>query len=104
MIWKRLKIFPTALASVNSSRRAFTSISVEGLTARTRHAVHLSTDVEMATRVGARHGSPLVLVVDAARMYEDGHTFSCSDNGVWLTAVVPPIYLSQLKHAERWQK
>ncbi|MFP3564016.1 RNA 2'-phosphotransferase [Paraburkholderia sp. SIMBA_030] len=68
---------------------------MEGLTAQTRHAVHLSTDVDTATRVGARHGAPLVLIVDAAQMHADGYGFTCSDNGVWLTAVVPTTYLTQ---------
>ncbi|REE17727.1 putative RNA 2'-phosphotransferase [Paraburkholderia sp. BL27I4N3] len=72
------------------------SIAADGLTPRTRHAVHLSTDVNTATRVGARHGQPLVLVVDAARMRADGYAFSRSDNGVWLTELVPAEYLAQL--------
>jgi putative RNA 2'-phosphotransferase len=78
-----------------TARSNWTSIAVEGLTAQSRHAVHLSTDVETATRVGARHGSPLVLVVDAAKMQADGYAFTCSDNGVWLTPVVPAAYLSK---------
>lgn len=77
------------------------SIAVEGLTAQTRHAVHLSTDVDMATQVGARHGSPLVLVVNAAQMRADGYTFTCSDNGVCLTQVVPAAYLSKWTSDER---
>ncbi|MFP3550498.1 RNA 2'-phosphotransferase [Paraburkholderia sp. SIMBA_049] len=95
---------PPAALYHGTARGNWTSIAVEGLTARTRHAVHLSTDVDTATRVGARHGPPLVLVVDAAQMYADGHTLFRSDNGVWLTAAVPPIYLSQLKHGERVKK
>ncbi|WP_132376989.1 RNA 2'-phosphotransferase [Paraburkholderia sp. BL9I2N2] len=77
------------------------SIAADGLTPRSRHAVHLSTDVDMATRVGARHGPPLVLVVAAAQMYADGYTFSRSDNGVWLTPVVPVAYLSKWTSDER---
>jgi len=61
---------------------------------RTRHAVHLSTNVDTATRVRARHGPPWVLVVAAAQMYGDGYTFSRSENGVWLTPVAPVAYLS----------
>jgi len=72
-------------------------ISGEGLTSRARHAVHLSTNINTATRVGARHGQPLVLVVDAGQMHADGYAFTRSDNGVWLTEIVPPAYLSQLK-------
>ena len=97
-------IEPPAILYHGTAWSNWASITVEGLTPRTRHAVHLSTDIDTATRVGARQGSPLVLVVNASQMYIDGHTFSRSDNGVWLTAVVPPIYLSQLKHDERGQK
>jgi putative RNA 2'-phosphotransferase len=97
-------IEPPAILYHGTAWNNWASITVEGLTPRTRHAVHLSTDIDTATRVGARQGSPLVLVVDASQMYVDGHTFSRSDNGVWLTSVVPPIYLSQLKHDERGQK
>ncbi|RKR36198.1 RNA 2'-phosphotransferase [Paraburkholderia sp. BL17N1] len=69
------------------------SISKEGLKPGNRHAVHLSTDIVTATRVGERHGRPIVLEVDAGRMHADGLSFSQSDNGVWLTSHVPPGYL-----------
>lgn len=59
-----------------------------------RHAVHLSPDVETAMRVGARRGKPVVLRIDARRMGEDGHVFTRSENGVWLTEGVPPEYVS----------
>ncbi|MFM0543712.1 RNA 2'-phosphotransferase [Paraburkholderia strydomiana] len=72
------------------------SIAADGLTPQTRHAVHLSTDGNTATRVGARHGQPLVLVVDAARMRADGYAFSRSNNGVWLSELVPAAYFAQL--------
>ena len=74
---------------------SWVNIAAEGLTPQTRHAVHLSKDVDTATRVAARHGQPLVLVVDAARMFADGYVFSQSDNGVWLTQHVPAVYLTQ---------
>jgi putative RNA 2'-phosphotransferase len=54
-----------------------------------RHHVHLSPDVETATRVGARHGRPVVLAVDAAAMARAGRAFYVSANGVWLTDAVP---------------
>ena len=66
----------------------------EGLRRMKRHHVHLSADVDTATRVGARHGRPVVLEVAAARMAADGHEFFVSDNGVWLTDAVPPEYLT----------
>ncbi|WP_408377922.1 RNA 2'-phosphotransferase [Paraburkholderia sp. RL18-085-BIA-A] len=87
---------PPAVLYHGTAWSNWTSIAVEGLTAQTRHAVHLSTDADTATRVGARHGQPLVLVVDAARKHADGYAFSRSDNGVWLIEVVPAVYLAQL--------
>jgi putative RNA 2'-phosphotransferase len=72
------------------------SILREGLHKMSRHHVHLSAAVPTATAVGARHGRPVVLVVDAAGMARDGLTFFVSDNGVWLTDHVPPRYLSRL--------
>jgi putative RNA 2'-phosphotransferase len=55
-----------------------------------RHHVHLSPDAATARRVGARHGPPVVLEVAAGRLAAAGHVFLRSDNGVWLTAHVPP--------------
>lgn len=65
----------------------------DGLRKMARHHVHLSADTETATKVGRRHGKPVVLTVDAARMRADGHAFYCSANGVWLVEHVPPQYL-----------
>lgn len=64
-----------------------------GLNPGRRRQVHLSSDPEAATRVGARHGKPVVLSVDAGRMHADGCTFFRADNGVWLTDIVPAVYL-----------
>ena len=66
----------------------------DGLRAMRRHAVHLSGDAGTARRVGARHGRPVVLEVDAAQMATDGHVFTVSDNGVWLVDAVPAEYLT----------
>jgi putative RNA 2'-phosphotransferase len=73
--------------------RFLPAILAEGLRPGRRHAVHLSADVATARLVGARHGRPVVLRVDAAAMAADGHVFACSDNGVWLVDAVPASYL-----------
>lgn len=65
----------------------------EGLKKMRRQHVHLSIDLETATKVGARHGKPLIFVVDAAQMHADGCGFFQSDNGVWLCEEVAPRYL-----------
>ncbi|MFE3068969.1 RNA 2'-phosphotransferase [Streptomyces sp. NPDC059247] len=69
------------------------SIRAEGLLPMARHHVHLSSDRETATRVGARRGRPVVLGVDAGAMHRAGHVFHVSANGVWLTDAVPPEFL-----------
>ena len=67
----------------------------EGLRPRSRHHVHLSTDVPTAVAVGRRRSADVaVLRVAAAEMTAAGHVFHRSANGVWLTSVVPPQYLS----------
>jgi putative RNA 2'-phosphotransferase len=69
------------------------SIRASGLVRGTRQYVHLSPDLETARRVGQRRGQPVILVVEAGRMWRDGHLFYRSENGVWLTEHVPPEYL-----------
>jgi putative RNA 2'-phosphotransferase len=75
---------------------AVAAIRREGLRKMRRHAVHLSADTATAHNVGARHGPPVVFVVDAAAMQAAGHVFYCAANGVWLTDGVPPAYLREL--------
>ncbi|MFF4383389.1 RNA 2'-phosphotransferase [Kitasatospora sp. NPDC001547] len=75
--------------------RHLAAIFDEGLRPMARQDVHLSADTETATRVGARHGRPVVLTVNAAAMTAAGHEFRLSENGVWLTDAVPPQYLSR---------
>jgi putative RNA 2'-phosphotransferase len=82
-----------------TAKRVLEAIFREGLKPGRRHHVHLSTDIETATRVGARHGAPAVLTVDAARMRADGHEFFRSTNGVWLTEHVAPQYLTSQQAA-----
>jgi putative RNA 2'-phosphotransferase len=66
-----------------------------GLRRMNRVSVHLSADEATARRVGARHGRPVVLTVDAAAMVRAGHVFTVSENGVWLVEAVPPSYLAR---------
>lgn len=69
------------------------SIRTSGLLRGERHHVHLSPDKVTASKVGQRRGRPVILQVDAAAMHADEHAFFVSDNGVWLTAHVPPRYI-----------
>ena len=67
-----------------------------GLLKMSRHHVHLSTDIATAKAVGMRKGRPVVFQVNAAQMVQEGFTFYCSENGVWLVERVPAEYLNLL--------
>lgn len=76
-----------------TGERSRAPIEREGLRAMRRQYVHLSADFVTAKSVGARHGRPVVFVVDAGAMHRTGHVFYRSANGVWLVARVPAEYL-----------
>ncbi|MGW4807866.1 RNA 2'-phosphotransferase [Kitasatospora sp. NPDC004272] len=79
-----------------TAERTLQYVLVEGLRPMNRQDVHLSADTGTAVKVGARHGRPVVLEVDAAAMDRAGHEFRVSANGVWLTDAVPVEYLRRL--------
>ena len=76
-----------------TASRFITSIRRSGLRPGARQHVHLSADRDTATRVGARHGVPVVLAIRAAALHAQGQAFYQSDNGVWLTGAVPVRYI-----------
>ncbi|WP_305788616.1 RNA 2'-phosphotransferase [Symbioplanes lichenis] len=71
----------------------------DGLRPGSRHHVHLSPDLRTATAVGRRRSTDVVILrVGTAAMAAAGHVFHRSENGVWLTAAVPPLFL--IEHSE----
>lgn len=76
-----------------SSEDKKTLLTTEGISKMGRNHVHLSEDIETATKVGKRHGDPVVLTVKSKEMYNDGIKFYKSKNGVWLTIEVDPKYI-----------
>lgn len=79
-----------------TSRNSENKIMKEGIKKRKRNYVHLSCDYESAFSVGARHGEPIVLKVDARKMEKDGYVFYHFAT-VWLTEYVPPKYIERTK-------
>jgi putative RNA 2'-phosphotransferase len=90
-----VSVQPPELLYHGTVPRFLESIHQEGLTKGNRHHVHLSPDMETATKVGQRRGRPVILVIEAGRMFRDGHEFYQSENGVWLTDAVPPEYIRE---------
>jgi len=78
-----------------TATRFLCAIKNEGLISKSRLHVHLSSEKETAIKVGSRHGKPVVLTINAAKMQTDGFIFYLSENGVWLVDAVPPEYIWQ---------
>lgn len=72
------------------------SILEKGIIKGNRQQVHLSADENTAWNVGKRHGKPIILVLNAIRMHEQGSTFYLSKNGVWLVEYVAPEYILEV--------
>ncbi|HBI9804197.1 TPA: RNA 2'-phosphotransferase, partial [Escherichia coli] len=76
-----------------TASRFLDEIKKQGLIAGERHYVHLSADEATARKVGARHGSPVILTVKAQEMAKRGIPFWQAENGVWLTSTVAVEFL-----------
>lgn len=76
-----------------TSEGAVDAILGSGVARMGRRQVHLSGDADSARRVGARHGLPVVLVVDAAAMAHEGVRLVRAAEGTWLTAAVAPRHI-----------
>ena len=78
-----------------TAQKNIDSIIEKGIEKRNRQHVHLSLDKETATKVGMRHGKPIILTINSGKMFEDGILFYLSENGVWLTDFVEAKYISK---------
>ena len=85
---------PPSVLYHGTTQQAWESIKREGILREKRQQVHLSADVETALSVGRRHGIPLILAIDTAKVRELGGDFFLAENGVWLIDMVPPQALS----------
>jgi len=85
---------PPALLYHGTYIDALKAIRAEGIHAKSRQYVHLSTSIAHVLRVAERHGQPIVLQVDAARMHAAGFVFYQPEPLVYLTKTVPPDYLT----------
>ncbi|XCN75393.1 MAG: RNA 2'-phosphotransferase [Candidatus Electrothrix aestuarii] len=86
-------VTPPSVLFHGTAMRFLPSIESQGLQRMSRQHVHLSAAREQAHRVGARHGRPVVLEIDAKGMNDTGHLFFLSANGVWLTEFVPVDFI-----------
>ncbi len=86
-------VTPPPILYHGTATRFLHSIRKQGLLPGSRQFVHLSEQMATAEKVGTRHGVPAVLPIDAAAMHAQGMAFYQAENGVWLTATVPPGFI-----------
>ncbi|HHT96354.1 MAG TPA: RNA 2'-phosphotransferase [Clostridiales bacterium] len=79
-----------------TSTKYMDNIRNQGLTKGKRLYVHLSDSRLTAKEVGARHGKPVVLMINIDSMIKDGYKFYQSANKIWLTEEVPAKYIKEL--------
>ncbi len=89
-------MIPSKILYHGTAEKYVESIDQYGLISKSRLYVHLSETIETATKVGARHGKPVIYTVDTEKMTADGYKFYLSANGIWLTKCVPIAYLKKL--------
>lgn len=80
-----------------TATRFVDSIKETGLKSFKRQYVHLSWNEDIATSVGQRHGTPVILEIDTQAMLDKGHVFYLSENNVWLTENVPAEFITVKK-------
>ena len=86
------EVTPPDILYHGTATRFLNDIYREGLKPMSRQYVHLSKDIETATKVGSRHGNLYILEIDCKKMVEDGYKFYISENNVYLTKSVPRKY------------
>lgn len=87
---------PPPILYHGTAKHNLNSILKNGIERRNRQYVHLSMDVETATKVGLRHGEVVILKIDTAKMNANGNLFYLSKNNVWLTDFIKPEYISEM--------
>jgi putative RNA 2'-phosphotransferase len=62
-----------------------------------RNYIHLTSDQKDAWKVGSRHGTPVVIVLDSARMVADGYEFMkpVTDRYFFVTSDIPVDYIKK---------
>lgn len=78
-----------------TAQRFYDSIITQGLIAKERHYVHLTEHINTANAVGIRYGKPVILIIHAIEMYNNGFIFFKTENDVWLINNVPSEYIGK---------
>lgn len=87
------KVEPPDVLLHGTSEATVQTIREMGLRPMRRQYVHLTTNRELAARVGGRHGKAHILEIDAHRAAESGIPFYRANDQFWLADFVPPQFI-----------
>jgi putative RNA 2'-phosphotransferase len=87
------RVVPPSTLLHGTSEEAVSSIRREGIRPMRRQYVHLTTNADLAGRVGGRHGKFRILQIDALRACESGIAFYRANESFWLADFVPADFI-----------
>lgn len=88
------ELTPPAILYHGTAKKYLSKILTEGLKPQSRNFVHLSENHDMARSVGERHGEPIILHIETAKILQNGGIFYKAQNGIWLTKFIAPEYIT----------
>ena len=92
------RAMPPAVLWHGTAAPAVAAIRRDGIRPMKRQYVHLTTHTALASRIGARHGTAVLIEVDAAQAHADGIAFYRANEAFWLADAIPAKYV---KDADR---
>ena len=84
---------PPELLCHGTNEAAAPTVLRDGLAPMKRQYVHLTDNPELAARVGARRGKPVILEVAAGAAHRDGVRFYRANASFWLADAIPANFL-----------
>jgi len=87
------QVTPPAILLHGTSEKAVPSIRREGIHPMRRQYVHLTTNPDLASRVGGRHGTAFILEIDALRASQAGVAFFRANESFWLADFISPQFV-----------
>lgn len=91
------EVEPPSILYHGTTKDVLESIYEQGIKPMSRLYVHLSKDIDTATKVAKRRRNPIILEVNTEQMRKDNIKFYLSSNGVWLTKYVDSKYIKEME-------
>jgi putative RNA 2'-phosphotransferase len=87
------RVVPPEVLLHGTSESVVQGIRRDGIQPMRRQYVHLTTNRDLAGRVGGRRGRATVLEVEALRAFKAGLIFYRANESFWLADFIPPAFI-----------